>query len=92
MHTSLHAGDSGAVRIAFSDYSVGEHVLTVSASDAAGKTAVEEVSFTVLGMQWELFDIVHIINALCVLAHVKQCGGHLIYESTIWPKIHLQEE
>ena len=39
-------GDNGGVRITFSDYSVGAHVLTLSASDAAGKTAVRHNGFT----------------------------------------------
>ena len=40
-------GDNGGVRITFSDYSVGAHVLTLSASDAAGKIAVRHHTFTV---------------------------------------------
>ena len=51
-YISLCAGDSGAVSIAFSDYSAGEHVLTLSASDAAGKTAVWESPFNVTGMKY----------------------------------------
>ena len=42
-------GDNGSVGITFSDYSFGEHVLTLSASDAAGKTAVEEIPFAAVG-------------------------------------------
>ena len=56
-------GDNGAVRITFSDYSVGEHVLTLNASDAAGKTAMQHNAFTVVG------ENIYIIRAIYSIRH-----------------------
>lgn len=43
-------GDDGAIAVTYSDYSVGHHFITISATDSTGRNAVEFYKFFTHGM------------------------------------------